>query len=466
MNPKSNAISMHLAHRIDRAPLLIESSYVPALEALIEKADAFYELGQEEIQARYDKTKAMMLQAYGIQPEASFSDDDDDHHRKPYAYGAGTAVIPIHGTLVNRCNDTACGTMTGYNMIQSALSAAIADDDVQRILFDVDSGGGEVSGCAETAKAISDAGKVKPTMAFVDSSCYSAAYWLASAANKVVALGSGGVGSIGALMVHTEYSKALSEEGIKVTIIRAGEKKAAGNPYEPLSDDFIKDMQAGVNKARLDFATAVAEYRGLDLSAVLGTEAAVFSAKDAMGLGLVDELSDPMHAMALFGDDVRGADKKKGSSTTKAEHQLNETEGDAMTEQEISALRAEAAEAERTRISAIIASDEAKGREGLANHFAFKTNLDPEAAVAAMMASPKTEAKSEDKEPERKEPEQTASKAFAESMAGTGNPNVGAGDGVGDSALAPTTSATNADDDMAKQIIASARAAGVIPSVS
>lgn len=460
MAKSNNAIGLHLARRIDRRPLLVDQSYLPSLEGLIEKADAFFDLGQEEIDARYEKEKLVMLSAYGLKPEAAFSRDvqGSTTNGKRFAYSDGTAIIPIHGSLVNRCNDTACGTMTGYNMIQSELAAAVADPDVKRILFDVDSGGGEVAGCAETASMIRDAGKVKPTMAFVDSSCYSAAYWLASAANKLVALPSGGVGSIGALIAHVDYSEQLANEGVKITFISAGEEKVSGNPYEALSEDTRKEWQAQVDSIRVRFANAVAENRGIDPSVAMGTEARCFMAEDALALGLVDELSDPISALALFDKEARGSAPNKQSSKAKADAgntvevmPTEETTGDEMTEQEIAQAKKEAAEAERARIAAIVDAPEAKGVEGLAKHFAFKTSMSPEDAVAALaVAAPQAEApKKEEPAKETKPVEEapqapSAREAFSASMEATGNPGIGAGDGAKDGAGAAV------DPDIAK----------------
>lgn len=467
MTMKNKPLGTHFARRINMRPMAIEPGYLPAVEGLIEKADDYASLSKERRIEMYEDTKQQMLAAYGLINDGGISAYSDNNSRssKPFAFGNGTAVIPIHGTLVNRCNDTACGTMTGYNMIQNSLAAAVNDDDVERILFDVDSGGGEVSGCKETAEMIRKAGEVKPTMAFVDAYCYSAAYWLASSANQLVALGSGGVGSIGAIMVHTEYSQALSDEGIKVTVIRAGKEKATGLPYEPLSKETRDQFQASVDKARESFAETVAANRGLDIATVMGTEAACYSAEEGLEMGLVDALSDPMHALSLFEKAPRNSDNSDKGSAKAAENgasdpaPLNdETTGEDMTEQEKQALRLEAAQEERTRIAAIVNSEAAEGREALANHFALKTAMAPEDAIAALEVSPKAVAEKKKEEVVDEQPKQeeqtpaTAEAAFNAAMQGTGNPNIGAGDPAG-------TGADNQATDDASAIIAAYQAA-------
>src|SRR3546814_11579452 len=63
---------------------------------------------------------------------------------------------------------------------------------------------------------------------------HSASYWLASAADKVFMPKLGTAGSIGAVILHAEMSKALEEEGINVTIFRSKDGKMRGNAMEVL----------------------------------------------------------------------------------------------------------------------------------------------------------------------------------------------------------------------------------------
>ncbi|MCJ2080741.1 head maturation protease, ClpP-related [Methylobacterium sp. J-090] len=98
---------------------------------------------------------------------------------------------------------------------------------------------------------------------------------------------------------------------------------------------------------------------------------------------------------------------------------------------DLASARREAATAERSRVSAIMDSDEARGREDLARHFAFATDMEPDAAKAALTKAP--QAAAAPVEP-KKEPNR-----FEAAMDRTPNPTVGAdggtsGDGAGDEA--------------------------------
>ena len=89
----------------------------------------------------------------------------------------GVAVIPIAGSLTARAywpTDRA-----SYEWIGSQLRSALRDPMVQRVVLNVDSPGGQVTGADALAAEIYAARDVKPVHAFVQGQAASAAYWLA-----------------------------------------------------------------------------------------------------------------------------------------------------------------------------------------------------------------------------------------------------------------------------------------------
>ncbi len=110
----------------------------------------------------------------------------------------GIATIDIKGPLMN--SDSFMLEMfgaTGYPEIREALVAAVNDMSVKEIFLDIDSGGGAVSGCGDTADLIRAVNSIKPVTAFTDSVMASAAYWLGSSAGEVYSGRAALVGSIG-----------------------------------------------------------------------------------------------------------------------------------------------------------------------------------------------------------------------------------------------------------------------------
>lgn len=220
------------------------------------------------------------------------------------------AVIPIEGTLVHK--GAWLGSSSGetsYQGLQTQIAAARqakAAGKIKGAVFEIDSYGGEVNGAFETAAAIASMSKEMPTLAVLTDFAYSAGYMMASQARQIVMPKYGGAGSIGVIMMHADYSEALAQDGIKVTIIRAGKKKAEGNPYEPLPSDLADRWQAQVEAMREDFADTVARGRNKKTTKakVLATEADAFDANDALTLGLVDAIADPLEAFSAFVKEV------------------------------------------------------------------------------------------------------------------------------------------------------------------
>lgn len=220
---------------------------------------------------------------------------------------ARIAVIPVTGTLAHRAGfDANCTPIRGYDAISRDLREALADSSIDAILLDVDSPGGEVAGLPELANELMAARGVKPIHAVANTVAASAAYWLASAADRVTASPSAQVGSIGIVALHVDQSEKDKAEGLTYTFVHAGERKVEGHPHAPLSDDARKNVQARVDALYGTFVDHVAKARGLEPSAVIGTKAAVLSAQEAKASGLVDAVGTYDEALRALADDVVG----------------------------------------------------------------------------------------------------------------------------------------------------------------
>ena len=214
-----------------------------------------------------------------------------------------TAIIPIEGTLVHKgAYLNALSGETSYEGLQAKITRAGRDDRVKGVVFEVDSFGGEVAGAFETAGMIAALSQAKPTLAILTDFALSAGYLLASAARQIVLPATGAAGSIGVITMHVDYSAALAEEGLKVTVIAAGAHKADGHPAAALADDVRARLQARVDETRDLFAAAVGRFRGRRLSkrAALATEALDYHGAAAVAAGLADGVMDAGEAFTTF----------------------------------------------------------------------------------------------------------------------------------------------------------------------
>ncbi len=202
----------------------------------------------------------------------------------------GVAVLPVTGVLVKR------PTILGFffaEAVTESLAAnfktALANPQVNAILLHIDSPGGMVDGVESLANLVHAARGRKPVVALIDGLGASAAYWLASAADRVFITGeTTQVGSIGVVATHIDRNKADERRGVKVTEIVSGRFKRIASEHAPLSTEGRAMLQDVVDRIYTVFVEAVARHRGIAAQQVVATEGRVFIGKQAIEVGLVD----------------------------------------------------------------------------------------------------------------------------------------------------------------------------------
>lgn len=210
----------------------------------------------------------------------------------------GVYVLPIHGALVSRsAHLDMCTTMTSYEDIRGQLQSALNDGSVEHIALDIDSPGGSSTGMVDLADEIYAARAIKPITAIVNFGAYSAAYGLASAASEIVLSNSSGVGSIGVIARHVDMSKRYEDQGLKITTIFAGARKADLSSDAPLTEEATAWLTELVQQNYAEFADMVARNRGITVASVRGTEAGVYFGQQGIAQGLADRIEPPQAAI-------------------------------------------------------------------------------------------------------------------------------------------------------------------------
>jgi ClpP class serine protease len=255
-------------------------------------------------------------------------------------------------------------------------------------VFDVNSGGGMVAGCFELAEDIYASRSIKPSIAMIDSGAYSAAYALASSASKLYVTPSGGAGSIGCVAMHMDLSKFYEDWGIEITLIYSGQHKVDGNPYEGLPEDVKADIQKSVDACREKFVTLVARNRGIESQLVKDTEAQTYDADESVQLGLVDAITTPLKAVAVFFEQSGSVEDEDEKGTNMSKETTGAAENTEATNAQSSTTTTDARKAERARISEITGCTEAEGKGKLANHLALNTELSVDEAKGILAAAP------------------------------------------------------------------------------
>lgn len=219
----------------------------------------------------------------------------------------GIAVIPVVGTLVHRKMGSIdpMSKMLSYQELAGQLVLASEAEQVDAILLDIDSGGGEADGAMDVAELIRHIDQtIKPVYAISNSAAFSAAYAIASGARKIFVSNTAGVGSIGVIAEHVDMSKRNEMLGIKITPIFAGDRKADMSPDFPLSTEARDSVQAEVDRLYSVFTGTVAKMRGISVESVIATQAGLFFGANAVSAKLADEVANFDQAMQSILQDI------------------------------------------------------------------------------------------------------------------------------------------------------------------
>lgn len=245
--------------------------------------------------------------------------------RSGYRVENGIAVIGVYGPLMHRilAGQFPSGGPTTYSELRRAFATAMADDGVAELKFEIDSPGGDSSGCFDLAEEIYLGRATKPSTAVVNEKAFSAGYLIAAACSRIVLPRTGGVGSVGVIATHADLSKAEEEAGIKVTHVIYGARKADWSPHAPLSKEAFDAMQEMVDETGDLFVETIARYRGLSAKDVKATEAGIFFGKKAIAMGLADEIAPADQALSKR---TSGPGGKAPADINKGVKSMNRTE--------------------------------------------------------------------------------------------------------------------------------------------
>ncbi|MBI2040621.1 MAG: signal peptide peptidase SppA [DPANN group archaeon] len=189
------------------------------------------------------------------------------------------AVVSISGGIDS---STAAG-------VSKILKKAGKDKEIKAVILEINSPGGTVVASKEIAAAVKELDK--PVVAWIREEGASGAYWIASAADKIVADQGSITGSIGVTGSYLEFSKLFDKYGVTYNSLTSGKYKDTGSPYKNLSDSERSYFSGLINALKVQFVQAVAENRNLSFDYVNNLATGqVFLGTDAQNYKLVDVL--------------------------------------------------------------------------------------------------------------------------------------------------------------------------------
>lgn len=205
------------------------------------------------------------------------------------------AVIPIVGVIGKRISSLEKSSgITDIDEISKMVTDAVNDETIEGIMYDINSPGGMIAGVPEAAKIMSNASRVKPSVAYVDQLMASAALWLGVSARSIYASESAKIGSVGTYVAFLDSSKKFDTDGMKAVIIKSGKFKGMGMEGTSLTDEETALLQEMVDKTRAWFVAHILAHRSVPDSAMQGQ---AFFADDARRVGMVDMVGTQQDAV-------------------------------------------------------------------------------------------------------------------------------------------------------------------------
>ena len=219
--------------------------------------------------------------------------------RAAYSVGDSVYEIRLEGVISGEKYSSLLSgeTVTPEEIIRQ-LDEAGKNPNVKAILLRVNSPGGSPAASQEIYEEIKK--MEKPVVVSVSDTCASGAYYVASAADRIIANRSSSVGSIGVIMQIPNYEDLYEKLGLKYTTIKQGKFKDVGSPDRPLTKEEMKLLEAQLKEIYRQFISDVAEARSMDVSEVEELATGwVFLGTEALELGLVDNIGNYKDAINI-----------------------------------------------------------------------------------------------------------------------------------------------------------------------
>ena len=241
--------------------------------------------------SKYWAMESSTLLALSATDEKAFAHDINPERSRLIDVADGVAIIPIRGAIT--AHDTFLSKVFGATTLDSFVrdfQAAIDDSDVKSILLDIDSPGGVAIGIAEVADMIYEARDKKPIYSYIGRHGCSAAYWLASATEKIIANRSAMLGSIGVVTVAPVQEQPDSNGYKNIEIVSSN---AVNKRPDPRNETGLSQIKKEIDAIEAEFIASIAKYRNLSADTIrsdfgkggslLGAEALSVDMVDALG---------------------------------------------------------------------------------------------------------------------------------------------------------------------------------------
>jgi protease-4 len=204
------------------------------------------------------------------------------------AFGDAVAVVDIRGELYYDLHKIQ--EIEGYR----------DNNSVKAVLLFVNSPGGGVAASQALYHAVRKLADEKPVVAVMGAVAASGGYYVACAADSIIAHEGTITGSIGVIAAYLRTEELFHKIGLDVTVIKSGKYKDVGSPHRQMTEAEKVYLGSLLDTVYDQFLRAVSDGRGMPLRQVRRlAEGRLYSGEEAVKVGLVDRLGTYEDALEL-----------------------------------------------------------------------------------------------------------------------------------------------------------------------
>ena len=203
------------------------------------------------------------------------------------------AVIELYGGIGTRVRESTYGKL---------LSDVATSKRYRALLLDIQSPGGSASASEALYLSVAKVAAQKPVVAYIRNLGASGGYYIACGANRITALPSSLVGSIGVIYMRPVLEQLLGRAGIEVSVVKSGRLKDMGGFWRSPTAEESEKLEGLISEIYENFLAVVMAGRsmGEDQARELAT-GEVFTGRRGKEMGLVDDLMDFDQSLQLAG---------------------------------------------------------------------------------------------------------------------------------------------------------------------
>ena len=225
--------------------------------------------------------------------------------------GNKVLIVEIEGVISNQDKNSTLGNKVDSGMVErvrETLEKAEGDDAIKAILLRINSPGGTVTSSDiifHELKSFKEKNGIKIYAVLMDVAA-SGGYYVALAADKIIAHPTSLTGSIGVIAMKANLKGLMEKFGVDMEVVKSGDKKDFLSPMRPFTKEERRLLQTTIDGFHDRFVQLIVENRpGVNTErAEILSDGRIYDSIQAMNKGLIDKIGYMKDALELLRKDL------------------------------------------------------------------------------------------------------------------------------------------------------------------